>query len=94
MCVLKGSQRWYSGWSDHGFKSGLPLTTSPVGWLEFSIASSPEKVLFTFINISGCCFFKLSLMAEIFGSLTLALWDFDFPLAIVIRECPDRFRGD
>jgi hypothetical protein len=33
-------------------------------------------------------------MAEIFGSLTLALWDFDFPLAIVIRECPDRFRGD
>lgn len=40
---LKGSQRWYSGWSDHGFKSGLPLFKPPVGRVEFSIASSPEN---------------------------------------------------
>lgn len=51
---LKGSQRWYSGWSDHGFKSGLPLFKPSFGRVEFSIASSPENRprLFLFI----CCF--------------------------------------
>lgn len=56
---LKGSQRWYSGWSDHGFKSGLPLFKPPVGRVEFSVASSPEHHA-GLVSIYGCfcCFFK------------------------------------
>lgn len=53
---LKGSQRWYSGWSDHGFKSGLPLFKPPVGRVEFFYCQLSRKTirgLYPFIGIFG-----------------------------------------
>ena len=53
---LKGSQRWYSGWSDHGFKSGLPLFKPPFGPVEFFHCQLSWKTvhsLYPFIGVFG-----------------------------------------
>lgn len=65
---LKGSQRWYSGWSDHGFKSGLPLFKPPVGRVEFSVASSPERHAgLASIYWCFCCFFSSAEFGSVSG---------------------------
>lgn len=54
---LKGSQRWYSGWSDHGFKSGLPLFKPPFGRVEFfycQLSCKTVQGLYPFIGIWFC----------------------------------------
>lgn len=82
---LKGSQRWYSGWSDHGFKSGLPLFKPPVGRLEFSIASSHENLtgLVSFIGIFAIVLTGSLARCRCLAGLTL---EFLLALSVVLGE--------